>query len=144
MWIQIILILAIVAIGFIFMRRSGSDRHLAIQRLLLGAFILVAVLSVLFPGWLSWLARLVGVGRGTDLLLYAFVIVFAAFVVTQRRRAVAQDAKITQLAQRIALLEASMDPGPAVVSDSSDEDQSQAVIRHNEAEPSRSTSSNPG
>lgn len=143
MWIQIILILAIVAIGFIFMRRSGSDRHLAIQRLLLAAFILVAVLSVLFPGWLSWLAHLVGVGRGTDLLLYAFVIVFAAFVVSQRRRAVAQDSKITQLARRIALLEAAMGSGSTVVDDGSDQAQPQAVIRHNAAAPSRSTSSKP-
>lgn len=106
MWIQIILIAAIIVIGVFVMRRPGTDSHLAIRRLMLFGFILIAVLSVLFPQWLSWVAKLVGVGRGTDLLLYALVVVFLVFVSTQFRRNLEQNRKITQLARKIALLEA--------------------------------------
>lgn len=106
MWIQLLLVTAIVLIAALMMRRTGADNHLAIRRLLMGVFVLGAVLSILFPQWLSWAARLVGVGRGTDLLLYAFVIVFLAFVYTQYRRNLVMQRKITLLARKIALLEA--------------------------------------
>ncbi|PZU28398.1 MAG: DUF2304 domain-containing protein [Microbacterium sp.] len=105
MWIQLLLIASIVVLGLLVMRRTGADSHLAIRRLLLGAFVLAAILSVLFPQWLSWLANLVGVGRGTDLLLYALVVVFLAFVWTQYKRNIAHQRQMTRLARRIALLE---------------------------------------
>ena len=106
MWIQILLIVAIVILALFTMRRTGADSHLAIRRLLMGAFVVAAVLSVLFPQWLSWLAGLVGVGRGTDLLLYALVVVFLAFVYTQHRRNSALQRQLTLLARKIALIEA--------------------------------------
>lgn len=106
MWIQILLILGVVAIGAVFMRRTGADSHLAIRRIIYAAFILVAVLSILFPAWLTWVANLVGVGRGTDLLLYALVLMFLIFVYTQSRRNSAQQRRLTLLARRIALLDA--------------------------------------
>lgn len=106
MWIQLLLILAIIGLGSFVMRRTGADSHLAIRRLLMMLFVIAAVLSVLFPQWLSWLARLVGVGRGTDLLLYALVVMFLTFVYTQYRRNVAMQRKLTLLARRAALNDA--------------------------------------
>jgi hypothetical protein len=106
MLIQIILIAAIVVIGFLVMRNPGTDSHLAIRRLLLLAFIIAAVLSVLFPQWLSWIASLIGVGRGTDLVLYALVVVVLVVMASQYRTNVEQNRRITQLARRIALIEA--------------------------------------
>jgi hypothetical protein len=106
MLIQIILIVAIVVIGFLVIRNPGSDSHLAIRRLLLFAFGIVAIMSVLFPQWLSWVASLIGVGRGTDLLLYALVLVVLVVIATQYRANVEQNRRITRLARRIALLEA--------------------------------------
>ncbi|WP_438353561.1 DUF2304 domain-containing protein [Microbacterium sp. CJ88] len=106
MWIQFLLIAAIIVLAAFVMRRTGADSHLAIRRLLLGLFVLAAILSVLFPQWLSWFANLIGVGRGTDLLLYALVVVFLAFIYSQYRRNTAQQRQITMLARRIALLEA--------------------------------------
>lgn len=106
MWIQLLLIAAIIVLALFTMRRTGADSHLAIRRLLMGAFVVAAVLSVLFPQWLSWLAKLVGVGRGTDLLLYALVVVFLAFVYTQYRRNAALQRQLTLLARRIALMDA--------------------------------------
>lgn len=106
MWIQLLLISAIVVLGVFVMRRTGSDSHLALRRILFALFIVAAILSVLFPQWLSWLANLVGVGRGTDLVLYALVVVFLVFVFTQYRRNVALQRQLTLLARRIALLDA--------------------------------------
>lgn len=106
MWIQLLLIAAVVVLGAIVMRRTGADSHLAIRRLLMMVFILAAVLSILFPQWLTWVAGLIGVGRGTDLLLYALVVMFLTFVYTQYRRNAARQRQITQLARKIALVDA--------------------------------------
>lgn len=109
MWIQFLLIVAVIVGGGLLMRRTGADSHLAIRRLLMGTFVLAAILAILFPQVLSWLANLVGVGRGADLLLYTLVIVFLAFVYTQYRRNLAAQRKITLLARKVALLEARFD-----------------------------------
>jgi hypothetical protein len=106
MWIQFLLIAAIVVLGLVVMRRTGADSHLAIRRILMMLFILAAILSVLFPQWLSWVASLIGVGRGTDLLLYALVVMFLVFVYTQYRRNMALQRQLTRLARKIALVEA--------------------------------------
>ena len=88
------------------MRRTGADSHLAIRRMLMGLFIVAAILAIMFPQWLTALANLIGVGRGADLLLYALVIAFFAFMYTQHRRNLATQRKITLLARRLAMLEA--------------------------------------
>ncbi|MEJ1087394.1 DUF2304 domain-containing protein [Microbacterium sp. Mu-80] len=106
MWIQILLIAAIVILAVFMMRRTGADSHLAIRRILMGMFVIVAVLSVLFPQWLSWLAGLVGVGRGTDLVMYGMIVMFLAFVYTQYRRNSQMQRQVTLLSRKIALLEA--------------------------------------
>ncbi|REJ07592.1 DUF2304 domain-containing protein [Microbacterium bovistercoris] len=106
MWIQILLIAAIILLAVFMMRRTGADSHLAIRRLLMMLFVIIAVISVLFPQWLSWLANLVGVGRGTDLVMYGLIVMFLAFVYTQYRRNAALQRQLTLLARKIALLEA--------------------------------------
>ena len=120
MWIQLLLIAAIVLLAAFVMRRTGSDSHLAIRRILFGVFVVAAILAVLFPQWLTWLANLVGVGRGTDLLLYALVLVFLVFVWTQYRRNIALQRQLTLLARKVALLEAGAEkdaPAPDAASD---------------------------
>lgn len=115
MWIQAILIAVVVVGGFFVIRKPGGDSHLALRRIALGLFVLAAVASVMFPEWLTWLASLVGVGRGTDLLLYAFVLVFLLFVITQYRRNMAVNRRITLLSRRIALDEALVEERADVV-----------------------------
>ncbi|MGN7948272.1 DUF2304 domain-containing protein [Microbacterium sp. 22215] len=106
MWVQLLLIAAIVTLGLVVMRRTGADSHLAIRRILMMLFIVAAILSVLFPQWLTWVASLIGVGRGTDLLFYALVVMFLTFVYTQYRRNLAMQRQLTLLARKIALLDA--------------------------------------
>lgn len=106
MWIKIILVVVIIIIGLLLIRPPSGDRHLALRRLFMVFLVAVAIISVLIPQWLTWLAHLVGVGRGTDFLLYALVIAFLVFVSTAYRRNVLLDRKITQLARAATLAEA--------------------------------------
>lgn len=109
MLIQIILVIGVIAVGIFFTRPTGSDSHLALRRLFLALFVIVAVLSILFPTWLTWFANLIGVGRGADLLLYALVLAFLVFVSTTYRRNVQINRRITQLARQITLAKAAID-----------------------------------
>ena len=103
--IQLVLVLGIVVIvGWLFMKRGA--KQLAVRRLLVIAFALFAVLTVLFPSMLSRVANLVGVGRGADLLLYATVLVLLGFLALQEARTKAAEKRTTYLARRLALDEA--------------------------------------
>jgi hypothetical protein len=102
---QILAVLAVAVIAFLVLRGGGA-RHQAVQRILLVLFVVGAAVSVFFPQLLTWLANLVGIGRGTDLLLYVLVIVFLAFVAASYRRSRVLESQITELSRRIALLDA--------------------------------------
>ena len=109
MWIQIVLVVAIVLIGVFLARPAGGDNHLALRRIFMFGFVIVAIASVLFPQWLTWLAHLIGVGRGTDLLLYALVLAFLVFVASTYRRNVQLNRRLTLLAREVALTRAEAD-----------------------------------
>jgi hypothetical protein len=106
MLIQIVLVAAIAVVAVLLTRSTANARHQAIRRLLLVGFVIVAVLSVLYPEWLSYLANLLDVGRGTDLLLYALVIAFMSYIATSHRRANMLSRKITLLTRELSLAEA--------------------------------------
>jgi hypothetical protein len=103
--IQLLIIAAIVAVGVRFLFSSGQRTQAArrILFILLGVF---AILSVLVPDIWTDLAAFVGVGRGTDLLLYALTIAFVSYVATSYRRERALEVNLTKLARRLALDEA--------------------------------------
>lgn len=101
--IQAILVVAVVGFGWLMLRSPGGARHQAARRLTTLAFVVFAVLTILMPGITGYLAGLVGVGRGTDLLLYALVIAFLAQILSSFRRNAARERQITKLARRIAL-----------------------------------------
>ncbi|MFC8922686.1 DUF2304 domain-containing protein [Cellulosimicrobium sp. NPDC057127] len=90
-------------------RSTANARHQAIRRLLLVAFVVAAVLAILFPEILSVVANAVGVGRGTDLLLYALVIAFVSYIATSHRRANQLARKITVLTRELSLAEARLE-----------------------------------
>jgi len=103
--IQLLLVAGIVAIvAWLFIKRGA--KQLAVRRLLVIAFALFAVFTVLFPGSLSRIANLVGVGRGADLLLYMTVLVLLGFLALQEARTKAAEKRTTYLARRLALDEA--------------------------------------
>ncbi|MGI4896917.1 MAG: DUF2304 domain-containing protein [Janthinobacterium lividum] len=104
--IQVLLIVVVLVVGAVLVRSTAGARHQAVRRLLLAAFVALAVASILVPGAVTEVANSVGVGRGTDLLLYGLVIAFLGFVVSSYRRSRHLEETITQLARRLALDEA--------------------------------------
>lgn len=101
--IKALLIFAFVIMALVLVRPGGSARTQAIRTITLLVLLAAAIYAVLFPGVVNDLALAVGVGRGTDLLLYVFLVVFVANALTAVRKRRAQDAQITKLARQIAL-----------------------------------------
>lgn len=98
-----------IAIAIYLIRSVPSDRHLAIRRMLLFLALLAGVVVVMVPEWLTALARLLGIGRGTDLLLYGSILVFLLYVVTDYKRSMRQERLMTALARELALSRARLD-----------------------------------
>lgn len=109
MWIQVVLIIAMVAITIYLTRSIPSDRHLAIRRALLFLALIGAVAVIIVPSWLTSVARFLGIGRGTDLLLYGAIVVFLIYVVIDYRRSIRQERVATSLARELTLAEARLE-----------------------------------
>jgi hypothetical protein len=122
MWIQIFLIIAHIGVGFYLLRARESARHLAIRRALVLLALAIGVVVILAPGLLSLLAHLLGVGRGTDLLLYAFIVAAMFYVVTDYKRSLQLSRANTKLARELALTEARLEDAIARNSTASDDE----------------------
>jgi small membrane protein len=103
--IQLLLIVVVVVVAVRLLRGRGA-RPQAVRRLGLVLFAALAVWSILFPSVWDQIARLVGVGRGTDMVLYALVVAFLSFTLTTYFRFRDFEARYTKLARRLALDEA--------------------------------------
>lgn len=101
--IQIVLVLAVVVVSLALMRGGSNAQHLAIRRLMLILFALVAALSIFFPQILTHVARFFGIGRGTDLVLYGLIVTVLVFMATTYQRFRNMETTMTKLARRIAL-----------------------------------------
>ncbi|GAB3243961.1 DUF2304 domain-containing protein [Kineococcus gypseus] len=104
--IQVLLISTVLVVGVLLVRSTAGARHQAVRRLLLGGLVLLAVASILAPDAVSAVARVLGVGRGTDLLLYGLVVAFLGALVSSYRHRRSMEERLTQLTRRLALDEA--------------------------------------
>lgn len=120
--IQILLIVVVVVVaGRLF--RSRGARSQALRRLGLVLFAAFAVVSILFPDLWNKIAKVAGVGRGTDMVLYALVVAFLSFTVTTYLRFRELETRYTRLARRLALDEAAhVQPTPDPAEASSGQD----------------------
>jgi hypothetical protein len=60
-------------------------------------FACVAALSIFFPELLTRVARLLGIGRGTDLVLYGLIVSFMVFMATTYQRFRHMESTLTKL-----------------------------------------------
>ncbi|THJ65956.1 DUF2304 domain-containing protein [Arthrobacter echini] len=104
--VQIVLLLVVVFFSLVLIRGGSNAKHMAIRRIMVLLFATAAVFSIFFPEALTELARIVGVGRGTDLMLYAFIVAFLVYMSTTHQRFRQFEATLTKLSRRIALDEA--------------------------------------
>ncbi|MFF2029492.1 DUF2304 domain-containing protein [Arthrobacter sp. NPDC058192] len=101
--VQVVLVLAVIIVSLALMRGGSNARHLAIRRIMLVIFAVVAALSIFFPELLTMLARSLGIGRGTDLVLYGLIVSFMVFMATTYQRFRHMETTLTQLSRRIAI-----------------------------------------
>ncbi|MCB4207759.1 DUF2304 domain-containing protein [Arthrobacter sp. UM1] len=104
--VQLILVTGVIFLSFVLMRGSSNARHMAIRRMMTMLFALAAVVSIFFPKLLQTVASWLGIGRGTDLVLYGFIVTFLIFMASTYQRFRAQEVALTKLSRRIALKEA--------------------------------------
>ena len=108
MLIQFVLVLAVLTIMLLFVRRSHAVYVQASKRIALVLFALANVYAVMRPDDLTAIARLLGVGRGTDLVLYALVVAFMAGMFSMYQRFRVVDRRYTELARTVAIREAEL------------------------------------
>lgn len=104
--VQILLVLAVAVVSLVLIRGGSNAKHMAVRRIMVLLFALTAVFSIFFPSVLTSTAHLLGIGRGTDLVLYAFIVSFLVYMSTTHQRFRHMEASITKLARRVALDEA--------------------------------------
>ena len=103
---QLLLIIGVVVATVLALRMLPGERSLALKRILALLFVLAAVLAIVFPTMLTVIAKFFGIGRGTDLLLYVFIVAALLFAVAIIRAKARSDARVTELARAVALMEA--------------------------------------
>lgn len=103
---QFLLIAAIVVAAALAVKFLPGERSLALKRIFAILFVVVAALAILFPSALTVVANFFGIGRGTDLLLYVFIVMVLVFAVATVRAKARSDARVTELARAVALMEA--------------------------------------
>ena len=106
MIIKIILLIAIVLLFFKLLSRRKTARTQAGKKILLVVLMLVAIISVLYPEFTNWLARLVDVGRGADLLLYCLAIAFFFHIINDYAKSRDERRTIVKIVRAQSILEA--------------------------------------
>ena len=104
--VQLLLVGAFLGVFFVALRSRTAHGVSASKKLGFLLFMLVVVVAVLWPELVSKVANLVGVGRGTDLVLYLLAVMVCFYVVNDYLRAQDSRAQLHKLARRIAVLEA--------------------------------------
>ncbi|GBE67399.1 membrane protein [Mycobacterium sp. MFM001] len=102
-WIQVLLIVSIVALLVYLLRSRRSAQSKAWVKVGYVVFVLAAVYAVLRPNDTTVVAHWLGVARGTDLMLYALIIAFSFTTLSTYLRFKDLELRYARLARAIAL-----------------------------------------
>ena len=105
MIIKWLLVPALILAVYLSLRSRASLRGQARRKILAALTVVVGVLAVIFPDATQWAADRVGVGRGTDLVLYVLALVVIYLVGSTGVRFREQEARIVRLSREVALAE---------------------------------------
>lgn len=116
MLIQYLLIIAVGWFLIFFLRHHGTTRAAAGAKLSFVAFLGFSIFAVLRPDDISVLARWLGVGRGTDLLVYGLAAGFAFASINTFLRFKEIELRYAKLVRAVALRDSkaasARKPGP--------------------------------
>ncbi|MFP7365058.1 DUF2304 domain-containing protein [Corynebacterium callunae] len=101
--IQVLLLLATAALALYFLKNRRKARAKAWVKIGFLFFVAAAVWAVLRPNDLTTVAHLVGVDRGTDLMLYGLVVAFMFTTLSSYVRFREQELRYSKLARAVAL-----------------------------------------
>lgn len=104
--IKALLITVFLVFAYVLVVPRRGARRLAVRRIVLLLVFAGGVVAVTFPELINSVANVLGVGRGTDLVLYALVVVFIGNSIASSAKNRQLEREITQLARAIALQEA--------------------------------------
>ena len=104
--IKILLIIGVVGLLVFLLRSHGTNRGGAYVKIGMAVFLVFAAYAVIRPDDVTWVAGLLGVGRGADLVLYVLVVGFGFFAISTYLRFKELELKYARLARAIALNEA--------------------------------------
>jgi hypothetical protein len=106
--IQVLLVPALALAVVLSLRSRASLRGQARRKIFAAVTVVAGALAVIFPNTLQALADVVGVTRGTDLLLYVLALVIIYLVGSTSARFREQEARIVLLARQVALSDAAV------------------------------------
>ena len=106
MWFQILLVVALIALGTYLLRSRPGQRHLAVRRSIMLLGLVGGIVIIVRPDLLTQAARVVGVGRGVDLLFYLAIVAGLLYVVNEYKRSVMLARANTHLSRELVLTEA--------------------------------------
>lgn len=104
MIIKILLITAALGFGLLILRDRAAGPQLVLRRLAGLTIVTLGIVAVLWPLLTTRVANAIGVGRGTDLVLYVLVMVFAYTAVATSQRIARLEKTITLLVRELAIL----------------------------------------
>ncbi|MFD9125786.1 DUF2304 domain-containing protein [Kitasatospora sp. NPDC059571] len=135
LWIQLLLIAGSLSVALMFIRRWNAAHTRAWKRIAFSLFVLANIYAVLRPTDVTWVANRLGVGRGTDLVLYLMVIAMAFLALNTYLRFRELEKKLTDLARTVAINEGSrlnnerFDPEVAPAADAGLADAGEGSVR---------------
>jgi len=109
MLIQYVLVAGVALIVVSFLRHRNAMRFQAGKKILLCAFIVACLVSIVRPQLLTTVAGWLGVGRGADLLLYALIVAFSFVTINIYLKFKDYEEQVTLIARRLAISEARLE-----------------------------------
>jgi small membrane protein len=106
--IKLLLVAGLAAAAFMLLRGKRTALGLLMRRSLTLGAIALGILGVVFPGLVTEVANAVGVGRGTDLVVYVLCVTFLFVTIAQNLRLAEFRDRSVELARKLALLEAEL------------------------------------
>jgi small membrane protein len=104
--IQYLLLAAVGGFLVVFVRSRHGVRMQASKRVAFFVFLGANAYAVLRPNDVTRVAHLVGVGRGTDLLLYMLIVTFVFMMINFYLRMKETERRLTDLARAVAINDA--------------------------------------